>query len=122
MSRRTAEPSAVIATRAHRIERTNRDSAARRRRRRILMVAGEASGDLHGADLAAQIFARAPACELFGIAGERMRASGVRALVKVEEIAGLGVVELASTIGRTRSLRCGPCAAGHSASRPTWRS
>lgn len=65
------------------------------------MVAGEASGDLHGADLAREILARAPESELFGIAGERMRAAGVRALVKAEEIAGLGVVELASTIGRT---------------------
>jgi len=77
--------------------------------RRILMVAGEASGDLHGADLAREILARAPACELFGIAGERMRTAGVRALVNAEEIAGLGVVELASTIGRTlgamRTLR-----------------
>jgi len=70
---------------------------------RILIVAGEASGDLHGASLARELRARVPDCELFGIAGERMRATGVRALVNVEEIAGLGVVELASTIGRTLS-------------------
>lgn len=76
---------------------------ANQRPRRILIVAGEASGDLHGASLAREILARAPGVELFGIAGERMRAAGVRALVKVEEIAGLGVVELASTIGRTLS-------------------
>src|SRR5579864_2632128 len=73
------------------------------RRRRILIVAGEASGDLHGADLAAQILARDPRCEIFGIAGERMRAAGVRALVNTEDIAGLGVAELTSTIGRTLS-------------------
>ncbi len=73
---------------------------------RVMIVAGEASGDLHGADLAAQIFARAPGCELFGIAGERMRAAGVRALVRTEDIAGLGLAELASTIRRTlRALR-----------------
>src|SRR5579875_854628 len=70
---------------------------------RILIVAGEASGDLHGAALAREIRARASDCELFGIAGKQMRAAGVRALVNVEEIAGLGVVELASTIGRTLS-------------------
>ena len=44
-----------------------------------MIVAGEASGDLHGAGFAAQLLARDPACELFGIAGERMRAAGVRA-------------------------------------------
>jgi lipid-A-disaccharide synthase len=69
--------------------------------RRVMIVAGEASGDLHGADLAAQILARNPACELFGVAGERMRAAGVRALTRTEDIAGLGLAELASTIWNT---------------------
>lgn len=71
-----------------------------------MIVAGEASGDLHGGDLAEQILAREPECELFGIAGERMRAAGVRAMVRAEDIAGLGLAELASTIRRTlRALR-----------------
>jgi lipid-A-disaccharide synthase len=69
--------------------------------RRVMIVAGEASGDLHGADLAAQILALDPGCELFGIAGERMRAAGVRAIVHTEDIHGLGLAELASTIRRT---------------------
>ncbi|HXW83038.1 MAG TPA: hypothetical protein VEJ86_01400, partial [Candidatus Binataceae bacterium] len=69
--------------------------------KRVLMVAGEASGDLHGADLAAEILARDPSCDLFGIAGEKMRTAGVRALVRMEDIHGLGLSELASTIGRT---------------------
>src|SRR5260370_10172393 len=71
------------------------------RRRRVLIVAGEASGDLHGADLAAQILARDPNCEIFGAAGVRMRAAGVRALINTEDIAGLGVAELTSTIRST---------------------
>jgi lipid-A-disaccharide synthase len=66
-----------------------------------MIVAGEASGDLHGADLAREILARDPGCDLFGIAGEKMRAAGVRALVTMEEIHGLGLSELASTIGST---------------------
>jgi lipid-A-disaccharide synthase len=70
-------------------------------RRRIMIVAGEASGDLHGGDLAREIAARSPDCELFGVAGEKMRAAGVRALVRMEDIHGLGLSELASTIGRT---------------------
>lgn len=74
---------------------------ASHRRRRVLIVAGEASGDLHGADLAEAIRARDPGCELFGIAGEKMRTAGVRALVRVEDIAGLGLAELTSTIRRS---------------------
>ena len=70
-------------------------------KRRIMIVAGEASGDLHGGDLAREILARDPSCDLFGIAGEKMRAAGVRALIKTEDIHGLGLSELASTIGRT---------------------
>src|SRR6266446_2102634 len=84
-------------------------NAAVRAPRRVLIVAGEASGDLHGADFAAQLLARDPACELFGIAGERMRAAGVRALFRTEDIAGLGLAELSSTIrgtlGALRVLR-----------------
>jgi lipid-A-disaccharide synthase len=76
-------------------------SGALSKPRRIMLVAGEASGDLHGAALAARIMARDPRCEIYGIAGERMRAAGVRPLVAIEDIAGLGVAELASTIGRT---------------------
>ncbi len=76
---------------------------------RIMIVAGEASGDLHGGDLAREILARNPACQLFGIAGERMRAAGVRALFRIEDIHGLGLMELASTIrltlGALRTLR-----------------
>ncbi len=75
--------------------------AAPARARRIMIVAGEASGDLHGSDLAREIMARDPGCDLFGIAGEQMRAAGVRALVKTEDIHGLGLSELASTITRT---------------------
>jgi lipid-A-disaccharide synthase len=71
------------------------------RRRRIMIVAGEASGDLHGGDLAREIAARSPSSELFGIAGEKMRAAGVGAIVRMEDIHGLGLSELASTIGRT---------------------
>ena len=78
-------------------ERTNETA----RRRRIMIVAGEASGDLHGGDLAREIAARSPGCELFGVAGEKMRAAGVRAIVRMEDIHGLGLSELASTIGRT---------------------
>ena len=87
MSATPREPSTAAASPAH--------------HRRVMIVAGEASGDLHGADLATQILARDPACELFGVAGERMRAAGVRALTRTEDIAGLGLAELASTIWST---------------------
>jgi lipid-A-disaccharide synthase len=69
--------------------------------RRIMIVAGEASGDLHGGELAARIMERDPSCELYGVAGERMRAVGVKPVVETEEIAGMGATELAGTIRPT---------------------
>jgi len=77
--------------------------AAPHRARRIMIIAGEASGDLHGADLAREILRRNPGCDLFGIAGEKMRAAGVRALYRIEDIHGLGLTELASTLRLTLS-------------------
>src|SRR5262249_32283510 len=71
------------------------------RTRRIMIVAGEASGDMHGADLVREILATDPGCEFFGIAGQYMRTAGVRALFRAEDVAGLGLTELASTIQRT---------------------
>jgi lipid-A-disaccharide synthase len=78
-------------------------------KRRIMIVAGEASGDLHGADLVRQLRARDPRCEVYGIAGRQMRAAGVRAIANIEDITGLGLSELGSTLWRTvgalRALR-----------------
>lgn len=68
-------------------------------RPKIMMVAGEASGDQLGADLAAQILAAAPDCQIFGMGGERMRSVGVRTLVRTEDVAGMGATELAGTLG-----------------------
>jgi lipid-A-disaccharide synthase len=71
-----------------------------------MIVAGEASGDLHGADLAQQLRLRDPDCELYGIAGRQMRAAGVHAIVNIEEITGLGLSELGGSLWRTlRALR-----------------
>jgi lipid-A-disaccharide synthase len=68
-----------------------------------MIVAGEASGDLHGADLAERLHAHDPHCEIYGIAGHHMRASGVRAIASIEDITGVGLSELASTLWRTLS-------------------
>jgi lipid-A-disaccharide synthase len=71
-----------------------------------MIVAGEASGDLHGADLALQLRLRDPHCEIYGVAGRQMRTSGVRAIANIEEITGLGLSELGSALWRTlRALR-----------------
>jgi lipid-A-disaccharide synthase len=68
---------------------------------RVLLVAGEASGDLHGADLLCALRARLPDVEVFGLGGEHLRAAGMRTVADAREVATVGVVE---GVGRLRTL------------------
>ena len=67
--------------------------------KRILIVAGEASGDIYGADLVRQAQLLDPALHFFGIGGARMREAGVVTLVDSAEMAVMGVVEVISHFG-----------------------
>lgn len=62
--------------------------------RRIMIVAGEASGDIYGADLAIEARRLAPDLHFFGIGGARMREAGVETLVDSAEMAVVGLVEV----------------------------
>ncbi|MCX5766559.1 MAG: lipid-A-disaccharide synthase [Gemmatimonadetes bacterium] len=56
--------------------------------REILILAGEASGDLHGAKLAEQLRVLRPELTLTGTGGTRMAAAGVELLEQVEGVVG----------------------------------
>jgi lipid-A-disaccharide synthase len=64
----------------------------------IMIVAGEASGDMHGARLCAAICALAPDTRIFGMGGERMRAAGADLIADVSRRAGVGSTELISSL------------------------
>jgi lipid-A-disaccharide synthase len=70
--------------------------------RRILIVAGEASGDHHGAGLAAELRRLAPEVSLSGLAGPSMATAGVEVLVPVSQVAVVGVTEVISNLPRIR--------------------
>ncbi len=59
----------------------------------ILIVAGEASGDLHGANLARHLKELAPGAVLVGAGGPRMREAGVELLSETTRHAAVGIVE-----------------------------
>jgi len=67
---------------------------------RILLVAGEASGDLHGAALVQALRRRVPDLDVAGVGGARLRAAGMRVLVDTEHVATMGFVETFGTLGR----------------------
>jgi lipid-A-disaccharide synthase len=60
---------------------------------RLLLVAGEASGDLHGGHLARALLAQQPALQLLGVGGRRMREAGVELLFDIHDLAVVGAVE-----------------------------
>ena len=72
----------------------------------IMIVAGEASGDLHGAKLAEALKTMDSRLTLFGIGGDRMRAAGVRVAVDARQLAVVGLTEvLAKLPGILRGWR-----------------
>jgi lipid-A-disaccharide synthase len=60
----------------------------------VLIVTGEASGDLHGANLIRAARELEPTLQFFGVGGSRMAAAGCEILVRGEEIAVMGLVEI----------------------------
>ena len=66
---------------------------------RLLMVAGEASGDLHGGNLARALHGQQPTLQLLGVGGRHMRLAGVELLFDIRDLAVVGAVEA------VRSLR-----------------
>jgi len=66
----------------------------------IFISAGEASGELYGAQLATLLREKVPQAELIGMGGERMRAAGVDCVVRAEDMAVMGFTEVVEHLPR----------------------
>ncbi|OJH35873.1 lipid-A-disaccharide synthase [Cystobacter ferrugineus] len=66
----------------------------------ILVVAGEASGDAHAAELVAALRARRPDLSFFGMGGSRLAAQGVELLYGAHEVNVMGITEVLPKIPR----------------------
>jgi lipid-A-disaccharide synthase len=69
---------------------------------RLMIVAGEPSGDAHAASLVASLRESAPqsSFEFFGGTQRLMRAAGVESIVRTDELAITGLIEIASALPR----------------------
>jgi lipid-A-disaccharide synthase len=69
---------------------------------RLMIVAGEPSGDAHAAALVNALVAEAPDTEFefFGAAGPLMRQAGVEPLVQADNLAIIGILEVARALSR----------------------
>jgi lipid-A-disaccharide synthase len=66
----------------------------------LLMVAGERSGDVYGAELASGLRAQLRTVEIFGCGGEAMRRAGVETLVDAHQVSLMGITETLTGLPR----------------------
>lgn len=70
----------------------------------LLVVAGEASGDLHGARLITELRRHVPDLAPFGLGGDEMRAAGLEAVAHSSEISVVGITEVLKILPRAREV------------------
>jgi len=69
-----------------------------------MIVAGEASGDLHGSNLVKELIRKQPGISLFGIGGNRMQEEGVDLLYHVNDLSFMGFSEVIRNLSFIRSV------------------
>lgn len=65
---------------------------------KLMIVAGEPSGDAHAAALVAELRKKSSQMEYFGATGPLMRAAGVETVVNSDELAIMGILEVAQAL------------------------
>ena len=70
----------------------------------LVIVAGEDSGDFHGANLATALQCHSPGIKLSGIGGSKMEESGVELIFPSARLAVIGLTEV---LGRISDIRAG---------------
>jgi lipid-A-disaccharide synthase len=72
---------------------------------KIMISAGEASGDLNGASLAAALKAKMPDVKIAGMGGDMMRAAGVDIIYDIADLGVMGIVEIVKSLPKLFRLR-----------------
>ena len=72
--------------------------------KRIMIVAGEASGDLHGGNLVREMRRIDPTLQFRGVGGKRMKEAGVYLIADSADMAVVGLTEVFSKLGTIRKV------------------
>lgn len=72
---------------------------------RVLIVAGEASGDLHGSAVVRALKGLSPGVLVAGVGGDRMRGEGMEILHDIADLAFMGFAEVLRNLGTIRNLK-----------------
>ncbi|HHD56979.1 MAG TPA: lipid-A-disaccharide synthase, partial [Desulfobulbaceae bacterium] len=65
----------------------------------VMIVSGEASGDMHGARLVRAMRELSPELRFCGMGGTELRAAGVEILYDAHKLAVVGITEVISHLG-----------------------
>ncbi|MFI5252671.1 MAG: lipid-A-disaccharide synthase [Bacteroidota bacterium] len=71
---------------------------------KVLMIAGEASGDLHGAGVVKELKKLDPSVSIFGIGGDKMEAAGMELIYHIRELSFMGFLEVIQHLPLIRSV------------------
>ena len=66
--------------------------------KQVMLVVGEASGDIHGAHLVRALSGMNQTLRFFGVGGEQLNQTKFEVLFNVSQLAGMGFVELAGSV------------------------
>ena len=70
----------------------------------ILVVSGEASGDMYAAELAVEIRKILPQAKLFGLGGEKSRLAGIELIEDITPLSVVGFTEVIKNLRKFKAL------------------
>jgi lipid-A-disaccharide synthase len=73
-------------------------NAVHKKNKTIMIIAGEASGDMHGANLVREMLKINPALNFYGIGGNKLQEEGVNLLANASSMAVVGLTEVVSKL------------------------
>jgi len=71
----------------------------------LMIIAGESSGDIHGAELAKRLLTLKPDLRIYGVGGERMKSAGVKLNFHIKDFSFLGFVEVIKHLSFIKKAR-----------------
>ena len=71
---------------------------------RVMMIAGEASGDLHGAGVVRALRSLHHTLDIYGVGGDRMQREGMQLVYHVNELSVMGFAEVVKQLPRIYSV------------------
>jgi lipid-A-disaccharide synthase len=72
---------------------------------RVMVIAGEPSGDLHGAGLIRELKRRNPDLEVYGVGGNGMRGAGMELIYHIRDLSFMGFAEVLRHLPTIRKVR-----------------